>query len=103
AIVTTPVQTDSDQCTQLTCDPMNGATFGPVDANDNNACTNDSCDTTLGIRHTTVDPNDFNVCTTDSCDPVLGVQNVTKAAVLAEDFADNNAGWTLGLEWQIGP
>lgn len=26
----------------------------------------------------------------------------TSATVFAEEFADNSAGWTLGLEWQIG-
>jgi hypothetical protein len=72
AIVRSPVVTDADPCTQLSCVSMTGAVYTPFDLDDGDSCTADSCGL-IGIRHEPPVVDDGNACTVDSCDPVLGV------------------------------
>jgi hypothetical protein len=85
SIVSSPVKTDADQCTTLTCNPMQGATFAPLPTNDNDACTNDSCSNETGIVHA-INYNDNNACTTDACNTMTGMQTHTPV-----NTNDNNA------------
>ena len=78
SIVASPVKTDADQCTVMTCNTASGAQFSPLPAADNDPCTIDTCSTYGGLSH------------------------VPKSRRFFEDFSDNNAGWTLGTQWQIG-
>ncbi len=78
AIVSSPVKTDADQCTTMTCNTASGAQFAQLPTSDGNACTIDTCSTFGGLSH------------------------VPKSRRFFEDFSDNNAGWTLGNQWQIG-
>jgi len=79
SIVSSAVKTDADQCTTMVCAPGSGAQYSPLPVADGNACTVDACSTYGGLSH------------------------VPKTRAFFEDFADNNAGWTLGSEWEIGP
>ncbi len=79
SIVASPIKTDADQCTTLTCNPASGAVFTQLPLADGDVCTIDSCTTSGGLSH------------------------VPKTRRFFEDFADNNAGWTLGTQWAIGP
>lgn len=131
SVVSTPVATDTDQCTTLSCDPVTGASETAYNINDNTACTTDACDPVRGVSHTALAGiDDFNACTVDACDaqtgtithvPLAGIDDgnpctvdacdqfsgqithTPKTAALAETFANNNAGWTLGTTWGIGP
>jgi hypothetical protein len=72
-----------DQCSVGVCNPDDGSCVAEV-ANEGMACDDgDSC-------------SDAEVCTAGECiDPGGGT-------LFYDEFANNNAGWTLGTEWQIG-
>ena len=73
----------SDLCNVGTCDPGTG-TCGKVNKPDGTKC------------------EDGVACTkTEVCK--LGVCGGSTTPLLSESFANNNAGWTLGTEWAIGP
>lgn len=79
-------QSAADDCNIGICD-MNGS-CNPVPANEGGACEDgNSC--TAG-----------ETCTMGVCG---GGSMVPQTTYFSEDFADNSAGWTLGMEWQIGP
>ncbi|MCC6551564.1 MAG: hypothetical protein IT372_00905 [Polyangiaceae bacterium] len=123
----TPVNTsDNDVCTIDSCNPVTGVSHTPVNIDDNNICTTDACDPVLGISHLPISVDDGNACTADACSPATGITHTlivcndnnactldtcnpqvgciaTPVVHFSETFANNNAGWTLGTEWQIGP
>lgn len=92
---------DNNLCTTDTC-PAGTCVNTAVDPNDNDPCTTDTCDPTTGIANTPIDPDDMDQCTLDACRGV-GVTNVQSVSLFSESFDNNNAGWTLGTEWGIGP
>ena len=79
SIVATAVKTDADQCTTMACNPASGAQFAKLPTDDSNPCTIDACNTFGGLSH------------------------VPKTRRFFESFADNNANWNLGQQWQIAP
>lgn len=126
----TPVTIDDgDNCTIDACNSANGVvSHTPVDVDDNDVCTTDTCDAATGMPvHTAVNVNDGNGCTIDACDPVTGPSHTpkppcsqelaescnfvlcdhadglckSKDAAFQDDFANNAAGWTLDMQWEI--
>ena len=48
--------------------------------------------------------DDGNACSAaEFCSGGVCTGGITPTMLFAEDFADNSKGWTLGMEWQIGP
>jgi hypothetical protein len=76
-----------DVCVVGDCNSSNGQCQAQALPNNTSCDDDDPC--------TTAD-----VCSAGLCSgtPVMG-----GGVLLSEDFSDNLAGWTLGIEWQIGP
>ncbi len=103
-----------DLCTVgKTCDGMGVCMGGgPKDCSSLTAgCVQGVCDTVSGACTTTpigdgMPCEDGNACTSgETCSMGTCSGGVTQVPTVyfSEDFADNNAGWTLGTEWAIGP
>ena len=80
---------------------MTGVTNTPISPDDMDPCTVDSCDPVMGIINAPINPDDMDICTLDACRG-NGVTNLPEVVKFEEAFDNNSAGWTLGMEWQIG-
>lgn len=102
-----------DACSISTCDEagkkcvVSPAAEGSV-CDDKNPCTITSVCSNGQCQATSLEPDgkacdDENLCTTgDSCS--MGVcKGVGPVLFFHDDFHDKSKGWTLGMEWQIGP
>jgi len=71
-VITPVVCGDQNACTKDSCDPKVGCTYTPISCDDSNKCTADSCDETTGCATTPISCDDADACTADSCDPATG-------------------------------
>lgn len=97
---------DDDVCTDEDC--VDEVCVQTERKEDNDACTVDTCTPNPEdpenptVTHMPAVIDDMNACTFDSCDTVEGVSNLLAISLFEEDFLDNDAGWTLGPQWEIG-
>jgi MYXO-CTERM domain-containing protein len=82
---------DAKDCTQNTCDPLNGSVCTFPNENNGTPCTfdkchqNSTCQTGACSQGDPVDCDDANPCTTDSCDPASGCKHVADNAATCSD------------------
>jgi cysteine-rich repeat protein len=91
---------DNNDCTDDSCDPVNGCTFTPNThtCDDGNACTtNDACSGGHCVGGPPPDCNNHNVCTTDTCDPAKGCVHTPNTA-----FCDDGNPCTTGDQCKGG-